>query len=41
MTKAEELNKIINKELKKKEENKHIEEIKEIVRRLKELKGVA
>lgn len=41
MTKAEELNKIINKELKKKEENKHTEEIKEIVKRLKELKGVA
>lgn len=41
MSKAEELNKIINNELKKKEETKHTEEIKEIVKRLKELKGVA
>lgn len=41
MGKAEELNKIINHELKKKEETKHTEEIKEIVKRLKELKGVA
>lgn len=41
MNKAEKLNEIINKEIKKKQENKHQEEIKEIVRRLKELKGVA
>lgn len=41
MDKAEELNKIINKELEKKKKLKHQEEIKEIVRRLKELKGVA
>jgi hypothetical protein len=41
MDKAEELNKIINKELEKKQKLKHQEEIKEIVRRLKELKGVA
>lgn len=41
MNKAEELNKIISKELEKKKEYKHQEEIKEIVRRLKELKGVA
>lgn len=41
MDKAEELNQIINKELEKKQKLKHQEEIKEIVRRLKELKGVA
>lgn len=41
MDKAEELNKIINKEIEKKKKLKHQEEIKEIVRRLKELKGVA
>lgn len=41
MDKAEELNKIINKELEKKQKLKHQEEIKEIVKRLKELKGVA
>ena len=41
MNKAEELEKIINKELEKKQASKHKEEIKEIVKRLKELKGVA
>lgn len=41
MNKAEKLNDIINKEIEKKKKLKHQEEIKEIVKRLKELKGVA